>query len=225
MAIRPRIVCSACVALLGLAAPAHGLGLLADDRFSRREVTPGPGDYFFEPDSFFGPFDVPGQSSAITVTSDGLGLDGFAVGSASGSHDDNGNFYGSESVFSIGFRIDGEGTLALDGCFESSNDAVPGSGSVRVLAGDTEVFSRPAVRGEPCLFDVFDFDDDLTAGAYTLEARAHHAGTDSGIRFELAFQVRDTAHPIPEPSTFATLAAGLAWLGRRRKAHGDWRTT
>jgi len=221
MAIRLRSARIAYVALLGLAAPAHGLGLLADDRLVTRTVTPGCCDEHYEAD-FFAPFDVPYQSSSIPVTSDGLGLDGSVAARANGFHDDHGNFYSSVSVFSIGFRIDGDGSIALGGCFESSFDAVPAHGSVLLLAGDQVLFARERDPYEPCMDEHFEFAAEVAPGAYTLEARAAASGTDWGVFVDFAFEVRDTAHPIPEPSTFATLAAGLAWLGtwRRRAAIG-----
>ena len=90
-----------------------------------------------------------------------------------------------------------------------------------MLAGDEEVFSQPAIRGEPCLFDPFHFDGELAPGAYTLEARARHAGTDSGIFFDFGFQVRDTVLPVPETSTLLMLSTGVASLAasaRRRES-------
>jgi len=193
--------------------PARGLGLLADDR-STSVAAPGCCNQTFVPESSFAPFHVPGQDSTIDVTPDGLGLDGSASGRASGFHDSD-IFHGGESVFSIGFRIDGEGTFEMDGCFDSSHDASPGSASVELLAGDQPIFSQAENIFEPCQADPFDFTSDLTPGAYTLEAVAQCFGTDCGTSFQLTFQARDTAVPIPEPTTLALLAAGLVELAAR----------
>ena len=58
---------------------------------------------------------------------------------------------------------------------------------------------------------------DLEPGVYRIEAVVRARGTVSGLFFDLAFQVRDTAHPIPEPAALGTLGIGLAWLGFRAR--------
>ena len=194
--------------LLLLAAPAHGLGLVSDDRkftFDGEVVTPS---------TPFGPF----IRSSITVTSDGLGIVGDAEGFASGSLDENG-LHTSEYLFSIDFRIDGAGTLALDACIEVGIFGGPGSGFVRVLAGDQELFAREDSYGLFCQFDdAFHFSTDLAPGVYTIQAEAQAITFDVGAHVVLDFEVRDTANPIPEPATALVLGAGLAGLAATGRA-------
>lgn len=198
--------------LLTPAAAAQGLGLLADDRSVSISVTPGCCNEVLEPE-FFGSF--PRQSSSFEVSADGLGLSGTARPQAAGLIDAQQNFRTSVSLFSFVFRIDGEGTIGFDGCFESSPYAAPGEGSVRFLAGDEVLFERERNPFMPCMDEGFEFSAELAPGAYTLEARAAGAGVDSGISIELAFAIRDTAVPVPEPATLWMIAGGLGWLGRR----------
>lgn len=200
-------------AFLALVPSARGLGLLADDRSVTIDVTPGCCDEVREPELPFGPFPI--QSSSIEVSPDGLGFGGTAWLRADGASDGQGNLRTSISLFSIGFRIDGAGVIAFDGCFESSPYAAPGAGSVRFLAGDQVLFERERNPFMPCMDEGFEFGAELTPGDYTIEARAAGAGVDSGIQIQLAFDVRDTAVPVPEAPTIWTLLGGLAWLGLR----------
>jgi hypothetical protein len=178
--------------LLLLADAAHGLGLLADDRRVDSLV----------PDFFFAPFYVAlpgaGQTSSISLSADGLGFDGSASGTANGP----GGAVSGESIFSIGFRIDGDGALDLhvDSLFYDMASA-----SVRVLAGSAVLFD--AQPGGPS-----EFATALMPGAYTLEARAKTTGFDESAFFNLTFHVRDTAVPVPEPGTALLLGSGVAGL-------------
>ncbi|RIL04607.1 MAG: hypothetical protein DCC71_13415 [Proteobacteria bacterium] len=222
MPAAPRAWLLALAALL-LAHPARGLGLLADDRSVALHVTPGCCDELFEAE-FFAPFQVPGQGSEIALTPDGLGFDGTATGQANGFSDDANNFYDRTSIFSIEFRIDGAGSISLDGCFESSFDAAPGASSVQLLAGEQVLFSRSRDPFEPCIDEQFAFGGQLAPGTYTLEARAASVGVDSGVRFDLAFSVRDSERPVPEAPTLVALGLGLTGIGamgRRRKEAGS----
>lgn len=198
------------------AQPARGLGLLADDRSVSIGVSfPGCCSEFYEAD-FFAPFGAPYQSSSMPLDPDGLGFDGSASMRAAGFHDDSGNFHNSASVFSIGFRIDGEGSVVLDGCFESSFDASPGAAFVRFLAGDQVLFERQRDPFEPCMDEAFAFASELAPGEYTLEARTEASGTDSGVFLNFTFQVRDDAVPVPEPATGLLLLGGISALARWR---------
>jgi len=186
MASNRRAACLALGALLLLAYPARGLGLIAE---------------------------TPGQDSSISIDPDGLGLAGSAKGGAAGFIDQNGLQHIGRSLFSIDFRIDGQGSVELDGCFDTSRDAVPGSASVELSAGDQILFSQERSPYFPCEWDPFHFDADLAAGAYTLQAVAE-ASYDSSAHFDLTFHVTDTV-PIPEPAAFGLVAAGLAGIGAR----------
>ena len=201
-------------AAIGLGQPVQGLGLLADGRFTSFSITfPGCCDSVDKPDSFFGPF----ANSSFTIAPDGLGLDGSALGRASSSTNPDGSYWSYEYVFSIGFRIDGAGSFDVDGCFDS-HDASNGFASVALFAGDQPIFSQKQTIAY-CSLDQIAFTSDLAPGPYAFEAYATCSGVDCGTSFQLTFQVRDTAVPIPEASTLLSVGAGLAWMARLRVAH------
>jgi hypothetical protein len=199
--------------LLLAADPALGLGLVSDDRIVTWGCTSTGCDRVFTPEAPFAPM----RDSSISVTPDGLGIDANAHASYFVGSGPGGERLTSATLFSIAFRIDGPGTLELDGCLQSGYYDGAGHGLVRVLAGTQEIFSREATNVMTCPDDSFAYSTDLAPGIYTVaaEARAH---TMEDVRFDLDFHVRDTAHPIPEPATALALGAGLAILGGARRA-------
>jgi hypothetical protein len=206
------IVASFCV--LAASHPAHGLAVLADERSVVSCLNRSCGGVMAE---FLAPFDVSfppaGQTSSITVSPDGLGLEGSATGRAAGVLNEFELIEGS-TIFSITFRIHGDGEFSLQGdltAFGAGGSDV----SVHFLSGEDVVFEAHPTGD-------FSFAAHLEPGDYALEASAF-GSFDNFYDFELAFQVRDSTVPIPEPGTSLVLSMGVTALaiGRRRMLVGQ----
>ena len=163
-------------------------------------------------------YDLQGTAAAqVTVSGDGLGLDGSVRGNGFAFLDEFAVLHATPSMFSIGFRIDGDGELALDGVLSSLN-GFHGWAFVRVLTGAQELFAVRLVED-----GIWDFSFPaavLPAGLYTLEAYAA-VGVDQIAIYDFNFHVRDTALPIPEPAAVVLLGGGIAFLGARARRLGS----
>jgi len=216
----------AAIVPLLLAQQAGALALLSDDRYEEGSYRNGPDPWTGLPDTvhewhteppFFGAYpDRP--DSAITLSGDGLGFDGHATGVSWSSFYFNGlysEFSKRDAFFSIGFRIDGEGSIALDGT--AIGDIFASEQPWVRVVSDTQTLYEFRFDPNGPGIDV-DFAAALSPGEYRIEASAPYpGGSNSEEQFDFTFRVRDTAMPVPEPAAALLLGAGLAWLGATRR--------
>jgi hypothetical protein len=202
---------------------AAALELLSDGRYSQYEYTDEDLETIVDrrtPDASFGSLERPvSYSSSITFDPDGLGFAGDAFGFSSYYNVDFPlQYWRLLSFFSIGFRIEGEGSLSIGGAVHGSAfDPAP---YVRVLAGGNVLYQcivdyfSPEQSCPPFGVPAFSFSSPLPPGDYVIEA-ATATFEDAGD-FDFTFSVRDTV-PIPESGTGLAVAAGLVSLAARRR--------